>query len=69
MNGTNKLNGKALGRDVIALRNVLDKYSRYQKTAVLGPDFTIDDKSKDLQFLKEFMLETNDIVNVLVLQM
>lgn len=69
MNGTNKLNGKELGRDMIALRNVLNKFSRYQKTEVLGPDFTIDDKSKDLQFLKDFMLETNDIVNVLVLQM
>ncbi|XP_065221517.1 kinesin-related protein 4-like [Planococcus citri] len=56
--------GKQMGRDVTRLRKILDVFPRYRKSLIIGPDMTSFKSKNDAIFVRNYLTEAGDSLNV-----
>lgn len=52
--------GKNMGHDVTRLRKILDVFSRYRKSLIIGPDMTSFNSRDDAAFVRNYLIEAGD---------
>ena len=56
--------GKLMGHDVSRLRKILDVFPRYRKSLIIGPDMTSFKSQNDAIFVRNYLSEAADSLDV-----